>query len=82
MKTHLAVWKTDAACREARVELFFPEARNGRYTDREAMNRAFSLCDRCPVAVECWEYAKGLKLPAQGIWGGQIWPHTPQGTLS
>jgi len=55
-------WQADAACRGEGVAQFFPP---------EGTNpiRASRICNRCPVAKECLEYA--LERPSlKGIWAG------------
>jgi WhiB family redox-sensing transcriptional regulator len=55
-------WTEDALCAQADPDLFFPD--KGGST-REAKD----VCTRCPVQVECLDYA--LKNEERfGIWGG------------
>lgn len=60
-------WRHEAACREEAVALFFPER-----GETDKTKAAASICEACPVAIECRSYA--LSLPARdrsGIWGGK-----------
>lgn len=57
-------WREEAACRDMDVSLFFPE--RGAST-----KEAKRTCERCPVAVECGEYAN--KTGTQyGIWAARL----------
>ena len=63
-------WQWRAACRGEESGTFFPpgdpETREERILREE---RAKSICARCPVRMECLEYA--LTVPERyGIWGG------------
>jgi WhiB family transcriptional regulator, redox-sensing transcriptional regulator len=58
----METWANEAACRDADPEIFFPE-KGG--TPRAAKQ----VCARCPVSVECLEYALGNGLD-YGVWGG------------
>jgi WhiB family redox-sensing transcriptional regulator len=66
--TGAADWKQDAMCK-GRTSLFFapkaerPEARQRR---EEKANR---LCVRCPVQVQCKEFARQHR--EYGFWGGE-----------
>ena len=55
-------WQQDAACKGMDTRLFFP-ARG------ESSPEAESACGRCPVRLECAEYAIGSG-QRFGIWGG------------
>jgi WhiB family redox-sensing transcriptional regulator len=63
-------WQWLAACRGEDSALFFapnyPEGKDERVS-REG--RAKALCARCPVRVECLDYALRTREP-HGIWGG------------
>lgn len=53
-----------AVCREVDPELFF-----AREKDRREVREAKKVCERCPVRVDCAEYA--IRRPElMGIWGG------------
>lgn len=55
-------WHDQAACRGMGTTLFFPS--RGQIT-----STALRVCDRCPVRIECreWALANGER---HGIWGG------------
>lgn len=58
-------WRTQAACRNTDTDIFFDPTRT-----EEALN----ICDRCPVILDCREYAThypGAINEIQGIWGGK-----------
>ncbi len=58
---HDMTWRADAACRDADLDLFFPEkGEHGLAAKR--------ICARCPVLTDCLEFA--LTTRATGIWGG------------
>ncbi len=65
-----AGWQQRAACRgEDSVYFFAPSyfERRSEKNAREAVAKA--ICVRCPVRVECLEYALGIR-ENHGIWGG------------
>ncbi|MBY6683126.1 WhiB family transcriptional regulator [Rhodococcus sp. BP-316] len=55
-------WQLDAACRGERSASFFD-------TDPAGEATAKKLCEVCPVAAQCLEYAMDAEEP-YGIWGG------------
>jgi WhiB family redox-sensing transcriptional regulator len=63
-------WQWRAACRGEDSSLFFapnhPENKDEK-TIRE--RQAKGICARCPVRIECLEYAIRIREP-HGIWGG------------
>jgi WhiB family redox-sensing transcriptional regulator len=63
-------WQWRAACRGEDSTLFFapnhPETRDEKML-RERQAKA--ICARCPVRIECLEYAIRIREP-HGIWGG------------
>jgi WhiB family transcriptional regulator, redox-sensing transcriptional regulator len=63
-------WQWRAACRGEDTSLFFapnyPETKEEK-TIRE--RQAKGICSRCPVRIECLEYAIRIREP-HGIWGG------------
>lgn len=69
-KRELVEWRSAAACRGEDPALFFApsyfEKRSQKQT-REAV--ATSFCARCPVRVECLDYALSTREP-HGVWGG------------
>ena len=63
-------WQFSAACRGTDTALFFAPnyfERKGEKDGREA--RAKAICARCPVRIECLEYALKIREP-HGVWGG------------
>jgi len=62
-------WQEHGLCREADPLLFFhPQNERGLARirrDREAKN----VCSRCPVRMECADYAVRAREP-YGVWGG------------
>jgi WhiB family redox-sensing transcriptional regulator len=61
-----ALWRERAACRGARIEVFFP----GR---GEMAGAARQICAQCPVRQQCLEFAVSNRI-AYGIWGGLTGP--------
>jgi WhiB family transcriptional regulator, redox-sensing transcriptional regulator len=63
-------WQWRAACRGEDASLFFapnhPEAKEEKAI-REGQAKA--ICARCPVRIDCLEYAIRIREP-HGIWGG------------
>lgn len=65
LSTHLAVsWWQAAYCRGAAIETFFPLP-----GDEVTIQRALSICGRCPVRIPCRRYALSHR-ERHGIWGG------------
>jgi WhiB family transcriptional regulator, redox-sensing transcriptional regulator len=69
------MWKDLAACAGISTDLFFPPEniggpREGRGVagEKERVERAKKICERCPVRDECLEYS--IDLGCVGIWGG------------
>ena len=63
-------WQFRAACRGEDSALFFASSyfeRREEKTAREAGAKA--ICARCPVRLECLEYALRIREP-HGVWGG------------
>jgi WhiB family redox-sensing transcriptional regulator len=60
-------WAARGACRHSDPELFFPVAARGPALRQLA--RAKKVCARCPVRIECLDYALQTG-QAFGIWGG------------
>jgi WhiB family transcriptional regulator, redox-sensing transcriptional regulator len=70
MEDWSAGWQQRAACRgEDSVYFFAPSyfERRAEKNAREAVAKA--ICVRCPVRVECLEYALAIR-ENHGIWGG------------
>jgi WhiB family redox-sensing transcriptional regulator len=59
---HRPAWHDEAACRALGPGTFFPGS-------DESLNIAFAVCARCPVKVECLDYALGDP-SLKGVWGG------------
>ena len=57
-----AGWFEYARCREYDPDMFFPDK-------GESPNPAKRICLRCPVRVECLNYALRARVP-YGVWGG------------
>ena len=53
----------EGACRGVSVDVFYPEQPDFR--------EARMVCRRCPVRVECLDYALGWP-ELFGVWGGQL----------
>jgi WhiB family redox-sensing transcriptional regulator len=63
-------WQPVALCRGSHSHLFFPPSSAERKEERERREmRAKSICNVCPVNMECLEYALEIREP-YGIWGG------------
>ncbi|MHA6615760.1 WhiB family transcriptional regulator [Pseudonocardia sp. DLS-67] len=60
-------WRELAACRDQDPELFFPLSEVG--PGARQVDRAKSVCARCPVRAECLAYALDNGLD-HGIFGG------------
>ena len=60
-------WEERGACQQSDPELFFPVATRGPALRQLA--KAKEVCERCPVQVQCLEYAlqSGQSF---GVWGG------------
>ena len=63
-------WQYRALCRGEDAEMFFAPNYFEKKEEKDAREaRAKSICVRCPVRVECLEYALRNREP-HGIWGG------------
>jgi WhiB family transcriptional regulator, redox-sensing transcriptional regulator len=59
-------WMEHARCREFPPETWYPNATgNGA---RQAIRRAISICEGCPVVKDCSDHAKKYA-KGYGIWG-------------
>lgn len=66
-------WMEDGKCVGEDVNLWFPVGRGGGLSSPADYTVPRAFCDRCPVKVECLEWA--LEHDARhGMWGGK----TPQ----
>jgi WhiB family redox-sensing transcriptional regulator len=62
-------WQEHGSCREADPTVFF-HPQNERGAARIMRDRrAKSICARCPVRIECADYAVRAREP-YGVWGG------------
>jgi len=59
-------WRFEAACRGADPSLFFAPS---YFEKRHEEAVARRICDRCPVRVDCLEFALEIREP-HGFWGG------------
>jgi hypothetical protein len=41
--------------------------------DLDRLQEAARLCRRCPVAPDCYEYARQPQHRVEGVWGGVYW---------
>ena len=63
-------WESRAACRGAESAWFTPPITGESPSERRVRERAAKqICARCPVRVECLDYALRVNEPF-GIWGG------------
>jgi hypothetical protein len=64
---HSNRWQSQAACRDADPELFFPTGETAPAIVQT--QKAKTICDRCPVLETClqWAMDNGLE---DGVWGG------------
>ncbi|MBC7564996.1 WhiB family transcriptional regulator [Candidatus Saccharibacteria bacterium] len=61
-------WRTNAECKKADPELFFPVGETSP-GDLDQIERAKAFCVRCLVVDQCLEYALDTN-QAFGVWGG------------
>jgi WhiB family redox-sensing transcriptional regulator len=68
-------WKDKAACRGLDETIFFPE-RDGKpiIGGRRIYDKARVICAKCPVRVNCLQYAFHFNMIEFGMWGG-LAPH-------
>ena len=63
-------WQWRAACRGEDATLFFPPNHAENREERAVRERrAKTICARCPVRIDCLEYALRTR-EQHGIWGG------------
>ena len=70
IRTHdwdTSAWRTRSACRDSDPDIFFPVGSSGPAV--EQIDTARRICNACPVASECLEFALATNQEA-GIWGG------------
>jgi len=75
-----ADWVVDALCRGEDPEIFFPELGLGasRYSLRQSIAIAKTVCRRCPVQPLCLDAALARN-ESQGVWGGVHFGQTRSG---
>jgi WhiB family transcriptional regulator, redox-sensing transcriptional regulator len=63
-------WQFRAACRGEDAALFFGPSHFERREQKEVREaQAKLICTRCPVRIECLDYAISIREP-HGVWGG------------
>jgi WhiB family transcriptional regulator, redox-sensing transcriptional regulator len=62
-----ADWRTEAACRDAEPDLFFPIGTTGIALDQ--IETAKRLCSACDAKNSCLEFALATNQES-GVWGG------------
>ncbi|MPZ89536.1 MAG: WhiB family transcriptional regulator [Nitriliruptorales bacterium] len=63
-------WQQEGLCRASDSVVFFPPAHFEHKPEREAREaKAKAICARCPVRVECLDWALTTREP-HGVWGG------------
>ena len=63
-------WQQRGLCRETDSSVFFPPTHFEHKPERELREaKAKAICARCPVRVECLEWALSTREPF-GVWGG------------
>lgn len=62
-------WQEEALCRTLPNILFFGEEGESELERQGREHRAKAVCDRCPVAEPCLEFAMETN-QKYGIWGG------------
>jgi WhiB family transcriptional regulator, redox-sensing transcriptional regulator len=64
---YVGEWQAAGACLSADPEIFFPVSGTGAFAAQ--IQRARSICARCPVRRECLDFAMSSG-EMHGIWGG------------
>ena len=62
-------WWNRAACRGMDDDLFFDPYGEPRSARQERISLAKTICQKCPVLIDCREYALQQGEP-YGVWGG------------
>src|SRR5919109_5471099 len=63
-------WQFKAACRGDDTALFFAPSYFERREEKDRREaKAKAICARCPVRVDCLDYALRIREP-HGVWGG------------
>lgn len=60
-------WREESLCQSSNIDVFFPVGTTGPAID--LIEAAKTICDACPVARECLEFALETGQEA-GVWGG------------
>ncbi len=60
-------WRVSAICKDSNAELFFPVGSTGLAL--EMIDSAKEVCQKCPVAEPCLQFALDTNQEA-GVWGG------------
>lgn len=68
MDYYRQAWRDEAACRDEKTELFFPDAVGLRAKDMK--RQAMVICHSCPVIERCKDAALA-NLETHGVWGGE-----------
>ncbi len=64
-------WQQRGLCRAEDSTVFFPPSHFEHKPEREAREaKAKAICERCPVRVECLDWALTVREP-HGVWGGR-----------
>lgn len=64
-------WQQEGLCRAEDATVFFPPAHFEHKPEREAREaKAKAICRRCPVRIECLDWALAVREPF-GVWGGR-----------
>lgn len=64
-------WQQDGLCRAQDATVFFPPSHFEHKPEREAREaKAKAICRRCPVQVQCLDWALAVREPF-GVWGGR-----------
>ncbi len=61
-------WRQHAACLGENPEIFFPIGTTGPAL--EQIQHAKAVCQRCPVATQCLDWAIDTRQDT-GVWGGR-----------
>jgi WhiB family transcriptional regulator, redox-sensing transcriptional regulator len=63
-------WQQHGLCRASDATVFFPPVHFEHKPEREAREaKAKAICARCPVRVQCLDWALATREP-HGVWGG------------
>lgn len=62
-------WQEQGACRDFDTETFFLEDKARGKKKRDKEKAAVSICNTCPVKIQCLSHALGTP-EIFGVWGG------------